>query len=276
MFRPYDGRMALSEPQNRADLGRLTNRVALVTGAASGIGKAVAQRFVAEGAQVVAGDIDQDGLDALAAELGDAVRVRSCDVTDEDSVASLAQLAGQVYGRLDIAVANAGAGTFSPLVDHPLSEWQRILDLCLTGVFLTVKHAARAMVAHGNGGSIISIASLNAVQPAQGMAAYCAAKAGVVMLDQVAALELGPHGIRVNSIAPGLVETAATGTFFSMPAVVNEFIANAPIGRYAQPAEIASLATFLASDEASFITGTTHHIDGGAQTGRYPRLFDLF
>jgi NAD(P)-dependent dehydrogenase (short-subunit alcohol dehydrogenase family) len=255
---------------------RLDGLVALVTGAASGIGRATTRRFVAEGAQVVAGDVDQPGLDALSDELGDAVRVRRCDVTAEADVAALADLAGQVFGRLDIAVANAGAGTFSPLVDHPLDEWKRILDLCLTGVFLTVKHSARAMVAHGNGGSIISIASLNAVQPAQGMAAYCAAKAGVVMLDQVAALELGPHGIRVNSIAPGLVETAATGTFFSMPAVVDAFKENAPIGRFAQPEEIASLATFLASEEASFITGATHHIDGGAQTGRYPRLFDLF
>jgi NAD(P)-dependent dehydrogenase (short-subunit alcohol dehydrogenase family) len=255
---------------------RLEGRVALVTGAASGIGRAITRRFVAEGAHVVAGDVDHAALDTLATELGDAVRVRRCDVTIEADLAALAELAGQVFGRLDIAVANAGAGTFSPLVDHPLAEWQRILDLCLTGVFLTVKHSARSMVAHGNGGSIISIASLNAVQPAQGMAAYCAAKAGVVMLDQVAALELGPHGIRVNSIAPGLVETAATGTFFSMPSVVASFTENAPIGRFAQPEEIASLATFLASDEASFITGTTHHIDGGAQTGRYPRLFDLF
>jgi NAD(P)-dependent dehydrogenase (short-subunit alcohol dehydrogenase family) len=255
---------------------RLTGRVALVTGAASGIGRATTRRFVSEGAHVVAGDVDHAGLEALANELGDAVRVRRCDVTVEADVAALAELAGQVFGRLDIAVANAGAGTFSPLVDHPLTEWQRILDLCLTGVFLTVKHSARSMVAHGNGGSIISIASLNAVQPAQGMAAYCAAKAGVVMLNQVAALELGPHAIRVNSIAPGLVETAATGGFFSMPDVVAAFTENAPIGRFAQPEEIASLATFLASDEASFITGTTHHIDGGAQTGRYPRLFELF
>jgi NAD(P)-dependent dehydrogenase (short-subunit alcohol dehydrogenase family) len=268
--------MTTKSTENSHAMRRLENRVALVTGAASGIGRATTRRFVAEGAQVVAGDVDQLGLDALADELGDAVRVRRCDVTAEADLAALAELAGQVFGRLDIAVANAGAGTFSPLVDHPLDEWQRILDLCLTGVFLTVKHSARAMVAHGNGGSIISIASLNAVQPAQGMAAYCAAKAGVVMLDQVAALELGPHGIRVNSIAPGLVETAATGTFFSMPAVVDAFKENAPIGRFAQPEEIASLATFLASDEASFITGTTHHIDGGAQTGRYPRLFDLF
>jgi NAD(P)-dependent dehydrogenase (short-subunit alcohol dehydrogenase family) len=266
----------LRDSNSNALGGRLSNRVALVTGAASGIGRATARRFVAEGAMVVAGDVDLSGLDALAAELGDAVRVRRCDVTREDDVASLADLAGQVFGRLDIALANAGAGTFSPLVDHPLGEWQRIIDLCLTGVFLTTKHAARAMVAHGNGGSIISIASLNAVQPAQGMAAYCAAKAGVAMLNQVAALELGPHGIRANTIAPGLVETAATGGFFSMPEVVDSFIDNAPIGRYAQPEEVASLATFLASDEASFITGTTHHIDGGAQTGRYPRLFDLF
>ena len=259
---------------NDTTTGRLSGRVALVTGAASGIGRAIAERFVADGARVIAGDIDQTGLDAALGSFGDAVRTRRCDVTNEDDVAALAALAGQVYGRLDIVVANAGAGTFSPLIDHPLSEWQRIIDLCLTGVFLTLKHGAKSVVQHGNGGSIMSIASLNAVQPGQGMAAYCAAKAGVVMLGEVAALKLGPYGIRVNTIAPGLVETAATGTFFSMPAIVEDFTTNAPIGRFAQPFEIAALAAFLAGDESSYITGTTHHIDGGAQTGRYPRLFD--
>lgn len=184
--------------------------------------------------------------------------------------------AGQVFGRLDVTVANAGGGAFAPIHEHPLDEFKRIVELCLTGVFLTIKHTSASMITFGNGGSIISIASLNAVQPAQGMSAYCSAKAGVAMLGQCAALELGQYGIRVNTVAPGLIETPATSGFFSMPDIVAEFVENAPIGRFGQPSDIASLLTFLASDESTFITGTTHHIDGGAQTGRYPRLFTTY
>ena len=131
-----------------------------------------------------------------------------------------------------MAVANAGRGTFAPIVDHPLEEWQAILDLCLTGVFLTLKHSARVM---HDGGSIITIASLNATQPSAGMSAYCTAKAGVVMLSKVAAMELGGRRIRVNAIAPGLVETNATSAFFMVPGVVEEFVDNTTVGRFAQP-----------------------------------------
>lgn len=263
---------AHDDPAN--DHRRLAGKVALVTGAASGIGLATARRLAAEGALIVAGDVNAEGLAALEAELGDAARVRHCDVTVEADVASLATLAGQVFGRLDIVVANAGAGTFAPLISHPLVEWQRIIDLCLTGVFLTIKHGGHAMVEHGNGGSIVTIASLNGVQAAQGMGAYCAAKSAAIMLSNVAALELGPHGIRSNAVAPGLIETNATAGMFAVPGLVEEFVENAPIGRYGQPDDIAALVAWLVSDEASFITGTTQNIDGGAQTGRYPRMFD--
>lgn len=254
---------------------RIPGKIAVVTGAGSGLGRAMAARFIAEGAQVIGGDINEEALASVAEELGGGFRGVRCDVTVEADVAHLITYAGQIYGRLDIAVANAGGGAFAPLHEMPVDEWRRVIDLCLTGVFLTVKHASASMIAFGLGGSIISIASLNAVQPAQGMSAYCAAKAGVAMFGQCAALELGPHKIRVNTIAPGLVQTPATVGFFEQPEIVDEFVENAPIGRFAQPEDIANLALFLASDEAGFITGTTHHIDGGAQTGRYPRLFEL-
>ena len=253
---------------------RLAGRVAVVTGAASGIGRAISHRFVEEGALVVAVDVDVAALATLHSDLGEVCRTVVANVTIEAEMQHAMSYAVQVFGRLDIAVANAGGGAFSPIHEHPLSEWQRIIDLCLTGVFITVKHASATMLDLGTPGSIITVASLNAVQPAQGMAAYGAAKAGVVMLSQIAALELGPRSIRVNTIAPGLIETPATGGFFSAPGIVDDFVANTPIGRYGQPGDIANLALFLASDEASFITGAVHHIDGGAQTGRYPRLFD--
>lgn len=243
-------------------------RLGLVTGAASGIGRAITERFVADGMRVLAADIDTAGLHRLQGDLGDRVVTAHCDVTDEASVAALAATARDL-GGLHVAVANAGRGAFSPIVDHPLDEWRAILDLCLTGVFVTVKHAAGAM---HDGGSIITIASLNATQPSAGMAAYCAAKAGVVMLTRVAAMELGPRRIRVNTIAPGLVETNATSAFFMVPGVVEEFVDNTTVGRFAQPADIANMASFLAGDESTFVSGSLFPVDGGAGTKKYPDL----
>nr|MDT0666228.1 SDR family oxidoreductase [Micromonospora sp. DSM 115978] len=147
---------------------RIAGKVAVVTGAANGIGRAVTRRFVAEGARVVGGDVDEAGLAALAAELGEAFVSVRCDVTVEADVASLAALATSRFGRLDVAVANAGGGTSAEIVDHDFAEWRRVVDLCLHGVFLTVKHAGAVMRAGGRGGSIVTIASLNAVQPGRG------------------------------------------------------------------------------------------------------------
>ena len=237
-----------------------------MTGAASGIGRAITERFVEEGARVVAADLAPDALSGFAPE--DLVPV-ACDVTDEAQVQAAVAIALERFGGLDVCVANAGKGAFSPIVDHELAAWNEIIDLCLTGVFLTVKHAGRVL---RDGGSIVTIASLNAIQPSAGMAAYCAAKAGVVELTRVAAMELGHRGIRANAIAPGLVRTAATSTFFDLPGVVDEFVANTTVGRFAEPADVAALAVFLASDESTFVSGSMHLVDGGASTKRYPDL----
>ena len=246
----------------------LSGRLALVTGAASGIGRSITERFLADGATVLAADIDAVGLATLHDAHGDCVVPMQCDVTSAESLALVGEEAIR-RGGLHIAVANAGRGTFSSIVDHPVDEWRAIIDLCLTGVFLTVQQAGRVMV---DGGSIITIASLNATQPSAGMSAYCAAKAGVVMLTEVAAMELGPRRIRVNSIAPGLVETNATSTFFMIPGVVEEFVENTTLGRFAQPSDIAGMAAFLASDDSSFVSGAMFRVDGGASTKRYPDL----
>lgn len=250
----------------------LDGKTALVTGAAAGIGRAITDRLVADGALVIAGDIDLAGLAALAEHHGDRVVTAVCDVTDEVSVAALAALA-ETHGGLDIAVANAGKGAFSSIVDHPLEVWREIIDLCLTGVFLTVKHAGKVM---NDGGSIVNIASLNAIQPAEGMAAYCTAKAGVAMLTKVAAMELGHRRIRVNTVAPGLVETNATAAFWMVPGVVEEFVDNTTIGRFAQPDDIASMVAFLVGPESTFVSGSFFSVDGGGSTKRYPDLPGAF
>ena len=244
------------------------DRTALVTGAASGIGRAITERLVRDGLRVVAADIDTARLTDLAGELGDRVIAVHCDVTAEDSVAGAVATASE-HGPLHVVVANAGAGGFSPIVEHPLDQWKSVIDLCVTGVFLTVKHGAAAIC---DGGSIITIASLNATQPAAGMSAYCTAKAGVVMFTKVAAMELGERGIRVNAIAPGLVETPATSTFWSVPGVVDEFVENTTLGRYGHPDDVASVASFLAGDESRFVSGAVLAVDGGAATKRYPDL----
>jgi NAD(P)-dependent dehydrogenase (short-subunit alcohol dehydrogenase family) len=248
---------------------RLPGKVALVTGGASGIGLATARRFAAEGARVVIGDINIDAVVAIGDELGEAGATMVADVTSEADVAALVALAIERFGALDIAVANAGGGHFAPIVDHELSDWRRVIDLCLTGVFLTIKHTGRVL---RDAGSIITIASLNAVQPAEGMSAYCAAKAAVAMLTKVAAMELGHRQIRVNAIAPGLVETPLSGGFWAMPGMVEEFVENTTVGRFATPDEIAALALFLASDESAFVSASVYAIDGGAAVKRYPDL----
>ena len=251
---------------------RLSGKVALVTGGASGIGRAAARRFVGEGARVVVGDLNEAGLAELAGELGDAIATLPCDVTVEDDVERLADLAVERFEKLDVAFANAGIGSVQRLVDAELADWSRVLDVNLTGPFLTVKHAARRMT---EGGSIVITASLNAVQAGVGMGAYCSSKAGVAMLAQVAALELGPAGIRVNAVGPGLVRTALTEAAFALPGVADGYVENTPLGRYATPEEIAGLVAWLASDEAAYVSGSLYLVDGGAHTMRYPDLLGI-
>lgn len=248
---------------------RLDGKTALVTGAGSGIGRAIALAFVDHGAVVVATDIDGDGLDRVHAEAPGSIDPVVADVTDEVAMAAVAASISERHGHLDIVVANAGRGAFGSIVDMPVDDWRSIIDLCLTGVFITLQ-AAGPMIAEG--GSIITIASLNATQPAAGMSAYCAAKAGALALTNVAAMEFGRRRIRANTIAPGLVRTAASRAFWDLPGVVEEFVDNTTLGRFAEPEDVAALAVFLASDESAFVSGALYPIDGGASTKRYPDL----
>lgn len=225
------------------------DRVAVVVGGASGIGAAVAARFTTEGWTTVVADLP------------------GTDVTDEASVAAMLDGVLADHGRLDLVVNSAGVSTLGNVVDLAVDEWRRVVDVCLTGAFLVIKHAGQRLAA---GGSIISLSSLNARQPGAGLAPYCAAKAGLSMLTEVAALELAPKGIRVNAIAPGLVVTPLTQPAMDIPGIEDDYLANTPLGRAGTPDEIAGAAVYLA--DAAWVTGEVLDINGGAHLMRYPDL----
>jgi NAD(P)-dependent dehydrogenase (short-subunit alcohol dehydrogenase family) len=181
----------------------------------------------------------------------------------------LAAATVEQFGQLDIAFANAGVGSFGQVVDVDPAEFMRVIEVNLLGPLLTVKHAARRM---DDGGSIILTASLNAVQPGAGMGAYCCSKSALAMLAQVAAMELGPKRIRVNAIGPGLVRTHLSEPMWTVPGIVEDFDANAPLATTTSADDVASLVTFLASDDAMSISGTLQLVDRAAHTTRYPEM----
>ena len=251
---------------------RLRDRVGVVTGGASGIGAECARRFVAEGARVVLGDLHADALGRMADELGDACVTELVDVTVPEAVDRMVLRATGEFGRLDIALNAAGIGWYSPVHTHPVEQWDAVMNVCLRGVFLSVRAESAAMVAARTPGVIINIASINAIVPAEGMSAYCAAKAGVAMLTRCAAMELGPSGIRVVGIGPGFIETPMTQFASAIPAMHEAYIESIPLGRAGAPRDIADAAVFLASDEASWVSGTTIYVDGAEANKGYPEL----
>lgn len=253
---------------------RLERKVAVVTGGASGIGREVARRFVAEGAQVVLGDLNESLLSEAQAELGDACSILPTDVTIEGDVERLVAHTVDVFDRVDVGVNCAGLGTLGSVTSMTVDQWDLVLDVCLKGVFLATKHEAAAMQAAGRPGVIINIASINARQPAQGMAAYCTAKAGVEMFTRVAALELGPSHIRVVGIGPGLIDTPLTQYTRDLPAFRDGYLENIPMGRVGTTVDVAA-AAFLASDDAAWISADTLFVDGGSLTRGYPMMLDI-
>jgi NAD(P)-dependent dehydrogenase (short-subunit alcohol dehydrogenase family) len=234
--------------------------VTVVLGAGSGIGRATADLLATSGHSVV------------RADLVPADDVVAVDVTDEESVAALLDEVLARHGAFSGVVNCAGVSTLAAVVEHDAAEFRRVVDVCLTGSFLVLKHAG-ARVA--DGGSLVSIASLNARQPGTGMAAYCSAKAGLVMLTQVAALELAPRRVRVNAVSPGLVVTPLTAPAMDIPGVREAYLENTPLARSGEPAEVAAAVRFLLSDDAAWITGENLDINGGAHLMRYPDLHGL-
>jgi len=245
-----------------------SERVAVIVGAASGIGWATAETLAADGCRVVVADLDADGARRRAAELGDPHTAAQVDVTDEASVERLfGTLAGA--GALDIAVNCAGFSNIGLITDMAVQDFRSVVDVCLTGAFLVTKHAGRHL---REGGSLVHIGSLNGRQPAAGMSAYCAAKAGLAMLTQVAALEMGARGIRVNAVAPGFVHTPLTAPAVAVPGVLDDYLDNTALGRAGTPEDIANAVAYLCDPRSSWLTGEVLDINGGAHLKRYPDL----
>jgi NAD(P)-dependent dehydrogenase (short-subunit alcohol dehydrogenase family) len=240
--------------------------VALIVGGASGIGLATAHALAARGDHVVIADINGQAAQQRAAELGEAASAVTADVTDEDSVAG-AFAAARAAGPLRTVVSCAGLSVIGAIPDIELAGWQTTIDVCLTGTMLVIKHAARTL---DDGGSIVAVSSLNGRQPGTAMAAYCSAKAGVLMLVQVAALELAARGIRVNAVSPGLVDTPLVAGLAMVPGLTDEYLENTPLGRAGVPDDIADAVEFLTSQRAAWITGSAFDINGGAHLKRYP------
>ena len=250
-------------------MGRLSGKKAIVTGAASGIGRASARIFAREGAQVVAVDMVEEGLAATVAmitEAGDIATAVTADAGSEDDVADFINNCVETYGGLDVIYANAGvSGGRVPLAQQTVEMWQNVLRINLIGPFLAIKHAAPIMLAQGKG-SIICTASVAALRANAGGPPYAASKAGVVSLVQTTANELFASGVRVNAICPGLIETGMTKPTFDRArarGTEGKIGQLNPTRRNGEPEEIANMALFLASDEASYVNGQAYAVDGG-------------
>jgi glucose 1-dehydrogenase len=254
---------------------RLQNKVAIITGAATGIGHGIAVRFAHEGASVV---VDYVGSPEIPSRTEEAIKsfggktiAIEADVSKAADVQSLIESAVNAFGRIDIVINNAGIEKKSAFVDYPLEDLQKILAVNLIGPFLVSQPAARQMIRQGQGGRIINISSVHEDLPMPSNAAYCASKGGLRMLTRTIAVELAKDKITVNNIGPGAVYTQIDADVEAKPEIEKFLMGEIPLNRWGTPEEIAGLAVYLASDEAAYITGSTFFIDGGMlrQAGSY-------
>jgi len=249
------------------EIMKLENKVAIITGAATGIGQAIAITMAREGASVVVDYVGKPGtaddtVHQIESAGGKALAVEA-DVSQPDQVANLVGQAVSTFGKLDIFVNNAGIEYKHPITEFPLDQWNKIIAVNLTGPFLCTQAAAKQMIAQGGAGRIINISSIHQDLPMPTNAPYCASKGGLRMLMRTVAVELAPHGITVNNIGPGAVYTPIDADIQANPEMEKALMAEIPLGRWGKPEEIANLAVFLASDDAGYITGSTYYIDGG-------------
>jgi 3-oxoacyl-[acyl-carrier protein] reductase len=240
---------------------RLDGKVAIVTGGARGIGEGIGELMVAEGARVFLVDLNADSVSQTAERLGDAAEGMPADVSDADSVATMAQTVVERAGGIDVLVNCAGIGTQAPFLDTPLDLWNRAMAANLTGTFLCSQYAAREMAERG-GGAVVSIASISGGRAGTGRTVYGTTKAGIIHLTRQMAIELASKGIRANAVSPGPVDTAMTKEVHTR-SQRERYYRQIPLARYGGVEEIARAVVFLASEEASYITGHNLYVDGG-------------
>jgi glucose 1-dehydrogenase len=246
---------------------QLQDKVAVITGSSSGIGSAIALAFAKEGAAIAVDyrshpDEAKEIVDQVEGFGGKAIPVRA-DVSSPEDVKNLIQKAVEAFGRLDVMVNNAGVEEKMPFLDTPLDVWNKTIAVNLTGAWLGCQEAARQMVNQGRSGRIINVSSVHEDLPMPTNSPYCAAKGGIKMLMRTIAVELAAHNITVNNIAPGAVDTPMDAPLKEDADQMQQLLSEIPLGRMGKPEEVASLAVYLASDAASYVTGSTFVIDGG-------------
>lgn len=246
---------------------RFAGKVAVVTGAARGVGREIVRAFVDAGAQVVAADRDGDGLAETCRPHGARVNAIVADISTTDGAKAIVARATEAFGRLDICVNNAAVAPHAALLDERVEVWDRVYAVNCRGTFLMTQAAARVMIAGGRGGRIINFSSGAAQRGAAGGAAYASSRAATESFSRVAAVELAPHGILVNTISPGLIDTQPKPLPPAMAERLAARIPNLPLARAGRPEEVASLVLFLASDAASYMSGAVINIDGASSAG---------